>query len=102
MVVAISSFSRPTYVCKKKYMTFLKNYKAEKIINEVFGNSQHGIKFYEAMDHWNHHKGQFIKVVSTSTTSSKTFDINNQDDEEKFEEGTMITSDFINKMKKMF
>jgi hypothetical protein len=102
VVVAIPSFSRPTYVCKKKYMTFLKNYKAEKIINEVFGNSQHGRKFYEVMDHWNHHKGQFIKVVSTSTTSSKTFDINNQDDEENFEEGTMITLDFIKKMKKMF
>jgi hypothetical protein len=38
VVVAILSFSRSTYACKKKYMTFLKNYKAEKITNELFGN----------------------------------------------------------------
>ncbi len=69
-VVAILDFSRSAYACKKKYMTFLKNYKAEKITNGVFGNNRHGGKFYEAMDHWNHHNGQFIKVVSTSTISS--------------------------------
>ncbi len=83
-------------------MTLLKNYKAQKITNEVFGNNQHGQNFYEIMDHWNHHKGQFIKVVSTSTTSSEAFDINNQDDEEKFEEGTMLTSYFILKIKIFF
>ncbi len=49
--------------CKKTNMTILKNYKLEKIINEMFENNQHGGNFYEAMDHWNHHKGQFTKVV---------------------------------------
>ncbi len=49
------------------------------------------------MDYWNHHKGQFNKVVSTSTTSSKSFHISNQDDKENFEEGTMVISDFIKK-----
>ncbi len=59
------------------YITLLKNYKAKKIANEMFGNNQHGGKFYEATDPWNHHKGQFTKIVSTSTTSSKTFDVSN-------------------------
>jgi hypothetical protein len=59
----------------------------------MFGNNQHGGKFYDVMDHWNHHKGQFIKVVSTSTTSLETFDINNQDDVEIFEEATIVASD---------
>jgi hypothetical protein len=35
--------------------------------------------------------------VSTSTTSSKSFHISNQDDKEKIEESTMVTSDFIKK-----
>jgi hypothetical protein len=82
------------------YITLLKNYKGKKITNEVFGNNQHGGNFYKAMDHWNHHKGQFTKVVSTSTTSSKTFDASNQDDEENIEEGTMVISNSIRKMKK--
>jgi hypothetical protein len=51
MLVAISSFSRSTYACKKKYVTLLKKYKAKKIVNEMFGNNKHGGKFYKAMDH---------------------------------------------------
>jgi hypothetical protein len=101
MVVAILSFSRSTYACKK-YMILLKNYKAEKIVNEVFGNNQHGGKFYEAMDHWNHHKGQLTKAMSASTTSAKTFDVKNQNDKENFEEGTMVTPNSVRKMKNNF
>jgi hypothetical protein len=100
VVVAILGFSRLAYACKKKYMTFLKDYKLEKVTNEVFGNNRHGEIFYEAMDHWNHHKGQFIKAMSLSTTSLEAFDISNQDDEEKFEEGTMVIFDSIKKLKK--
>jgi hypothetical protein len=66
----------------------------------MFGNNQHGGKFYEATDPWNHHKGQFTKIVSTSTTSSKTFDVSNQDDEEKFEEGAMVILNYVRKVKK--
>jgi hypothetical protein len=102
MAIAIPSFSRSTYAYKKKYMTLLKNYKVEKIINEVFGNNKHGGKFYEAMDHWNHHKGQFTKAMSTSTTSVETFDVNNQNDKEKIEEGTMVTPYSIRKVKNKF
>jgi hypothetical protein len=51
MVASILGFSRLAYACKKMYITFLKNYKAKKIANEVFGNNQHGGKAYEAMDH---------------------------------------------------
>ncbi len=82
------------------YITLLKNYKGKKIANEVFGNNQHGGKFYEAMNHWNHHKGQFTMGVSTSTISSKTFDASNHDDEEEIEEGTMVTLNSVRKMKK--
>jgi hypothetical protein len=38
--------------------------------------------------------------VSTSTTSSKTFDVSNQDDEEKFEEGAMVILNYVRKVKK--
>jgi hypothetical protein len=40
--------------------------------------------------------------MSASTTSAKTFDVNNQNDKEIFEEGTMVIPDFITKVKNKF
>jgi hypothetical protein len=61
----IPNFSKMAIACKKKFNTLFKQYKEDKLTNEVSRNDCHQCKFYESMDLWWSQVGSVFKHVST-------------------------------------
>jgi hypothetical protein len=52
MLATLPSFSRISIVCKWKFNAIHKQYKYDKITNEILDNDHHECPFYDALDSW--------------------------------------------------
>lgn len=55
---------------QEEFFAFFKQYKEDKLANEVSWNNIHECKFYKFMDHWWHQAGQVMKHVTTLAKDS--------------------------------
>jgi hypothetical protein len=54
MLASILGFSRTPIVCKWKFNAIYKQYKDDKIANEILGIDYHECPFYDALNSWWH------------------------------------------------
>jgi hypothetical protein len=65
MLATLPSFSRTPIACKWKFNAIHKQYKNNKIANEISNYDE--CDFYDALDSWWHWSGNMMKHVSVST-----------------------------------
>jgi hypothetical protein len=57
MVSSIPRFKKSVVACKRKFNTLYKQYKEDKIANNISGNDHHDCRFFESLDNWWHFNG---------------------------------------------
>jgi hypothetical protein len=61
MLVSIPGFSKTSITYKHKFNPIYKQYKEDKIANEISSNDHHECLFYDALDSWWHQSGNVMK-----------------------------------------
>jgi hypothetical protein len=61
MLVSILGFSKTPISFKHKFNPIYKQYKDDKITNEISSNDRHEYPFYDALDSWWHRNGNVMK-----------------------------------------
>jgi len=61
MLVSIPGFSKTSIAYKHKFNPIYKQYKEDKIANEISSNDRHECPFYDALDSWWHQSGNVMK-----------------------------------------
>jgi hypothetical protein len=73
MVSSIPKFKRLAVVCKCKFNTlYLKQYREDKVANNILGNDCHDCEFYKSLDTWWHFNCNVMKHVLASANDSTT------------------------------
>jgi hypothetical protein len=67
MLVSILGFWKTPIACKHKFNPIYKQYKDDKIANEISSNDRDECPFYDALDSWWHQNGNVMKKVNAST-----------------------------------
>lgn len=67
MMASVEGFNRTPIACKRKFNSLYKQYKDDKMANNVSdGDHRNECKFHECLDHWWHFNGQVMKRASGS------------------------------------
>jgi len=70
LIVVIPRLNKTAKACRKKFNSFYKLYKEEKLANGISGADYHVCKFYDSFDQWWHQTSIVMKYVTTSTNDS--------------------------------
>lgn len=74
MVASVQGFNRTPVACKRKFNSLYKQYKDDRIANNISNNDRHECKFYASLDNWWHFNGSAVKHVSINCTTPPTMD----------------------------
>ena len=72
MVSSIPKFKRSAMVCKYKFNTLYKQYREDKVANNILGNDCYDYEFYKSLDTWWHLNSNVMKHVLASANDSTT------------------------------
>lgn len=87
MMAAVEGFNRTPIACKRKFNSLYKQYKDDKMTNNVSDSDRNEYKFYECLDQWWHFNGHVMRHVSSVSKNCTTSTMDNPTDENGIQYG---------------